>query len=430
MIKKLLGLSVLKLGNHKNGRRVWIANSKLAQSFNIGDSLLLDYDSVKRRITIDKAELLGNHSVSSRNKKDVIIDIKNQLVETTLGINVGKVEVLFYKNRVVVRVSRKDIEISNRENKTTGKMFEFFSSAGTLSHFMRKYGGYKPTGILEMENDLVKMYEKNHGDDVFTIVSRLEDIHPDEFKKFRDIELILAGIPCNSISNSNIQNQKNMKKEREGKIFNSELMENRYQAEALTYYLLSAIKIMNPKKIVIEEVEAFSKTSASNMLRTVLKMEGYNISETVGKGSHNKRKRWCLIANHGPQIPLSKIDFVNDGLSINDLLETSVKDREWFNKKEMKRISRAEKTVGIRSVKPDDIMSNTFTCHSTRSTEPVLQHPDDSDLYSEFTNQEIANIHGLGDFILSGIKTIDRRILGQGVTDFFKPIAEMIKTIG
>lgn len=55
-----------------------------------------------------------------------------------------------------------------------------------------------------------------------------------------------------------------------------------------------------------------------------------------------------------------------------------------------------------------------------------MKHPQ-FNLFSEFTNQEIANIHGLVDYKLSGTKTTDRQILGQGVSDMFYFIAHRIK---
>lgn len=62
----------------------------------------------------------------------------------------------------------------------------------------------------------------------------------------------------------------------------------------------------------------------------------------------------------------------------------------------------------------------------TRHTEPSLQHPTE-DLYYEFTNEDIKKIHGLHDYKLSGVKTWDRYILGNGVVDMFRYVAERIK---
>jgi len=48
-------------------------------------------------------------------------------------------------------------------------------------------------------------------------------------------------------------------------------------------------------------------------------------------------------------------------------------------------------------------------------------------LYSEFTNREIANIHGISkDFKLDSRKSTSRQVVGQGVTDIFREVAERI----
>ena len=90
--------------------------------------------------------------------------------------------------------------------------------------------------------------------------------------------------------------------------------------------------------------------------------------------------------------------------------------------------SRLNEEIGIRYCTPQDSKCNTFTTHATRGTEPILKHPT-LELYSEFTSQEIANLHGLDGYKLSGVKTLDRQVLGQGVTNFFDAIAKRIKKV-
>ncbi|MGD9679267.1 MAG: hypothetical protein AB7V16_13075 [Vulcanibacillus sp.] len=48
-------------------------------------------------------------------------------------------------------------------------------------------------------------------------------------------------------------------------------------------------------------------------------------------------------------------------------------------------------------------------------------------MYYEFTNEDIKKIHGLHNYKLSGVKTWDRYILGNGVTDMFYQVALRIK---
>lgn len=61
----------------------------------------------------------------------------------------------------------------------------------------------------------------------------------------------------------------------------------------------------------------------------------------------------------------------------------------------------------------------------TRHTEPCLKHPE-KELYYEFTNEDIKKIHGLDEYKLSGVKTWDRYVLGNGVSDMFFYVAKRI----
>ena len=84
-------------------------------------------------------------------------------------------------------------------------------------------------------------------------------------------------------------------------------------------------------------------------------------------------------------------------------------------------------SVGLRSHLPSERKTNTFTTHSTRSTEPCLKKPNE-ELYAEFSIEDIAKIHGVsGSFKLPEAKTVARQILGQGVTSIFKEIAKRAK---
>jgi len=213
-------------------------------------------------------------------------------------------------------------------------------------------------------------------------------------------------------------------------IFDEAEVVKKYEAEALTFYVLTAIKAMNPKTVVVEEVQAYSESPASMMLRTVLAQMGYGISETVATEKHTKRKRWVLVVNMNGKVNLNNL-IVDNNKTIIDFLETSIEDREWKPACEHPRIAKnvtgEKKGVGIRSVLPSEKMVNTFTTHWTRGTEPILQKESGVDLYSEFSNREIANIHGISkNFKLDSRKGVSRRILGQGVTDMFKEVAERI----
>ena len=421
-------VSVLRLGNHGGNKRIWIVNNNLKSVFAPGEKISVHYNTNEKQIRIKPAKNIfeGNHTVSSRTNGTPIIDLKNRSVGSVFGKDVEKIEVLYFKKEIVIKVAKTEYFKQKRAQKKGLNTFELFCGGGTLSHFF-KQAGFQVKGGLELNEDYLALFHKNNpSEEIFSINANIEDIHTSYFPK--DIDVVLSGIPCTTFSGSNVKLKKALKAKREGLPYDEDEIRKADSGEALTFYVLMAIKAMNPRTVVVEEVVEYSESSASIMLRLVLEHMGYSITETVGSGKHTKRKRWCLVANMGKEVSLSGLH-VNDGKSIEDFLEVPVEEREWKHKDDFPR-SRLNESIGIRSCTPTDTMTNTFTTHGTRGTEPILQHPSNPDLYSEFTNREIANIHGLDNtFELDGRKTIDRQVIGQGVTDMFAEVASRILNV-
>lgn len=421
----LKSVSVIRLGEHNKNKRVWIVNKSVQEVFAIGQKVKVDYDAVNRCIQITKPMPgEGNHTISHRNKKTPVIDIKNQKVEETFGSDVEKVEVLYFSDRIVLKVSKNDIFKKKRSQKKGMRTFELFSGAGTLSKFFEE-AGFNIVGGLELSEDYQSLYCENHpGEEVYTIMGRLEDIHSSYFP--RNVDVVLSGIPCTSYTGANKLIKEAQKAMREGKEYDREQIMKVHEADALTYYVLNAIRMMNPRVCVIEEVEEYSQTNASWLARTVLSQMGYHLSEVVSQSVHTKRTRWCLVASMDGKVNLEDLLPEDDGKCIEDLLEIPVGEREWKPKEEFAP-SRLNEKVGIRSFLPSDKKTNTFTTHYTRATEPIMKH-ETQELYSELSNREIANIHGLPEsFVLDERKSTSRQILGQGVADMFKYVAERIQ---
>lgn len=422
-------IAVYTLGEHNTNKRIWIVNKKLAHTFSAGQPVKIEYKKEERSVVVRRAEniLEGNHTISKRGEDNTpILDIKNKLVGDTLGSDVKKVEVLFYKDEIVIKVAKVEHFENVRASKKGVNTFEIFSGAGTLSSFFRQ-NGFNVRGSLERDEEYLKLFHENHdNEEIISINCDIQDIHSSYFPK--DIDVVLAGIPCTTFSGSNVKLKTAIKNKREGKPYDDEEIKKADQGESLTFYVLMAIKAMNPRTVVVEEVVEYSESSASVMLRTILSHMGYTITETVSSGFHTKRQRWCLVANMGEAIRLENLVY-DDGQTINDFLETSVEDREWKHKDDFAP-SRLNEAIGIRSCTPNNVMANTFTTHGTRGTEPILQHPENPMLYSEFTNREIANIHGLPkSFIIDPRKSIGRQIVGQGVTDMFSGVAKRIMAV-
>lgn len=418
-------VSVLTLGKTgEEGRKIYITNKALQNTFPVGQKVNVDYNQQTKEVRVTPAEFLGGtHTISSKGNGTPVLDIKNQKVAETLGRDIEKVEVLFFEKEIVIKVSKTEIYKAQRTNKKGLNTFELFSGAGTLSAFFKE-AGFNIRGGLELNEDYLALFhENNPGETIYSINGRLEDIHTSYFPK--NIDVVLSGIPCTTYSGSNVKLKTAQKAKREGRPYDEAEIEKEYAAETLTFYVLTAIRAMNPKTVVVEEVVEYSESTASMMLRTVLKQMGYNINETVSSGSNTKRQRWVLVADMGKEVSLDSLVNTNNQ-TIGDCLEVSTQDRDWKPKDQFAP-SRLNESIGIRYCTPNCLMSNTFTTHSTRGTEPILKHPE-QELYSEFTNREIANIHGLPQtFVLDERKSISRQVLGQGVTDMFYTVATRIK---
>ena len=419
---------IKKLRDLENGKKgLWINNLTLKKSLEVGDTINCIYDFENKVLIIEKAEILGSHTVSFRksNPNIPILDIKNGSL-TRLFEDVEKVEIQFYENKIVVKTALVEQKQNEREQKQGLRTFELFCGGGTLSEQF-KYAGFTPVGGLEFNENCLKFFEHNHTSSKLTILSDIRDVQPEEYPK--NVDVVLCGIPCTTFTKSNKTMQEALSRHNKGEATQEDLtlLESRYEAEYLTYYVLEAIRAMNPKSVLVEEVVEYSTTNASELLRAILKHMNYEISETVSVGSHTARKRWCLVANAGSKVNLDNL-IPSTTKTLLEVIGKTVDEIEWKKVSEIQRLATAQKkdTIGIRSSLATDTMCNTFTCHGTRHTEPTLQHPTE-DLYYEFTNEDIKKIHGLHDYKLSGVKTWDRYILGNGVVDMFRYVAERIK---
>ena len=419
---------IKKLRDLENGKKgLWINNLTLKKSLEVGDAINCIYDFENKVLIVEKAEILGNHTVSFRksNPEIPILDIKNGSL-TRLFEGVEKVEIQFYENKIVVKTALIEQKQIERESKNQLRTFELFCGGGTLSeHF--KYAGFTPIGGLEFNENCLKYFEHNHTSSTYTILSDIRDILPEEYPK--NVDVALCGIPCQTFTKSNKQMQEALSRHIKGEATEEDmiLLESRYEAEYLTYYVLEAIRAMNPKTVVVEEVVEYSNTNAAELLRGILRHMNYQISETISTGSHTARKRWCLVANAGNKVDLDNL-IPPTTKTLLEVIGKTVDEIEWRKVSEIQRLETASKkeTIGIRSSLATDTYCNTITCNGTRHTEPSLKHPTE-DLYYEFTNEDIKKIHGLHNYKLSGLKTWDRYILGNGVVDMFFQVALRIK---
>lgn len=422
IIKKLRDLEKGKKG-------LWINNLTLKKSLEVGDIVDCKYDFEKKILIVEKVELFGSHTVSFRKSspETPILDIKNGSL-SKLFEGVEKVEIQFYENKIVVKIAHIEEKETERKNKIGLRTFELFCGGGTLSEQF-KYNNFEIVGGLEYQENCLKFFEHNHNSSSLTILSDIKDMVPSDYPK--DIDVVLCGIPCTTFTSANKTMMEASARQKNGNETDDDLvlLEQKNEAEYLVFYVLEAIRVMNPKVVCVEEVVEFSKTNASDLLRGILRHMNYSMTETVATGSNTARKRWCLVANAGEKVDLDNL-VPPSTKSLIVVMGKTIEEIEWRPIEEIQRLKTAatKPTVGIRSSLATDVMCNTFTCHMTRHTEPSLKYPG-KDLYYEFNNEDIKRIHGLHNYKLSGVKTWDRYVLGNGVSDMFFFVSQRIRNV-
>jgi len=431
MSKPLIGnikkIAIHKVGEIGNNKRIWIANQNLFKSFNIGDALTLTYNEKEREIIAEKAEVLGTHTISYRGKeqKTPILDIKNKNVRDTFG-DVEKVEVRYYKDKIVIKATKQEVKKTERAQKNGLNTFELFAGGGTFTYFFKK-AGFNIKGALELVGKYLTVFEKNHNENIYTIQSAIEDIDINDYPT--DIDCLLAGIPCDSFTPQNVHLNNAKRNNNTDSATEKDLLtlEKKRHAEALTFHVLMAIKQMNPKTVVVEEVVGYSKEDASYMLRTILKQMGYKLSETISESTHTSRKRWILVANMNETISLDNL-IKDDGKVLMDFIDLKKKQTEWKSPQGHVRVNAMLKkeSIGLRAYDLMNKKLGTMPKNWTGHTIPVLKHPT-REMYADLSVEDVKNIHGLSGMELSGVKTTDREILGQGVADVFLEVAKRIK---
>lgn len=436
--EKQYGISHLALGTvAKNGnRKVYISNYNLGKSIAVGTQVNAEYDKKNREIVVKPlAEGVGTHVISSKKNGRAVLDIKNKEVGETIG-NVENIEIIFYKNKIVIKVPKCILEEETRNDKTELTCFEVCSGGATMSD-MFEQAGFTSKGAIELLEQNIAVYHENHKDhDTYTVNANIEDIDVNSLPK--DITALLLTLPCTGATNANNKLATEIKKKREGLEYNKEVIEEMERLDALMFYGLNIIQAMNPKTIIFENVEEYTKDpydkkserGVYSLAKTILRNKGYKLSEHIGESHNTRRKRWVMIAHYGDNpISLNSLNINQTKTTIGELLAIKDEDREWGTVYDFAPSRLLNNPIGIRSVDLDDHITPTFSTHATRRNFPILHKDVDGiDYYSTFTPEDIKNIHGLSkSYILPKEKTVALRILGQGVSSMFYEVAKIIQ---
>lgn len=422
-------IMIRNLRDASNGKKgLWINNRMLKSSLEVGDKVKKIYSKDGKSLTLKKVDPREEEfdltiSFRKSNPDMPILDLKSSDFDIFCK-DIEKVKVEFMDKELCI--SRAEIEQNylDRKLKTSLKTYELFCGGGTLSYAF-KMAGFEPAGGIELEDNPMDFFIKNNTVRS-TIIADINDIMPNYYPK--DIHVLLIGFPCHKFTNANKHMNDAKTREKNGLADQKDLdmLQERLEVEYWAYYVIEAIRTMNPRTVVFEEVTEFMDTFAYSMIKHFLKLMKYDISETISEGTNTKRKRWCMVANSNGVIDLDYIMPLDHNIPcLAEVLGKPIDAFDWQPIENIQRIFAASQksSIGIRSCTPLEQKSNTFTTHGTRHTEPCFKHPEE-DLYYEFTNEDIVKIHGLHGYnIEDEKKTHARKVLGNGVTNLFYYVA-------
>lgn len=412
-----------KIPNHKNNKRIWIETDKINTTLlsrNFTYHYKIDTELKQLMITTSSED---NRKITRRKNGIPIIDINNKDI-SDLFDGIEKVIIKIYERQIIVEPQKEEL----LQKKARGKFceeqitfFDMFAGSGTLSKALID-AGMIPVGAVEYDDRYLQNYEKNNKK-VFTYESDIAEI--DYAIIPENISVLVGGIPCENFSVSGITKQCSM----------GQGTREAGHTGSLGYFFLQAVERIRPAVILIEEVVGFQKSAMVDIIRAVLSMRGYSISEKIligtEYGSMTKRKRFCMVATIS-NVPFSFSKHGHKNLrKIEDILEIPVANRVWLSKensktmayslqKEQNHISKGDGFRIARTSLSDEVVATiTKGYYKNRLTDPILVHPDNDNMFSWFTPRELARINGLPDtFALpegKRVKTKSGEMIGQGV---------------
>ena len=234
-----------------------------------------------------------------------------------------------------------------------------------------------------------------------------------------EVELLLAGIPCEPFSKLR-QNKKDSTK--------SSVHPEEHENVVAALFVLSIISKVKPKYIVFEEVPQFLKSSVYIMMKMMLEKMHYKVQEKIISGDTygeaTRRERVVILATV-QDIEFPEIKF--EKRSIDELLLPYDDERcVWWNRETKPWVfinweKEAAKGNNFQSQKIEygkDMIVQALTKRylAGQAGNPIVQHPYLPETYRWLTLIELQRIAGLpDDYNLGTAKTTAGEVIGQGV---------------
>lgn len=420
--------STVSIGQHRGSPRLYLEGKWIGKmGFQPGNNIRVDFLTNKITIVPDEE---GDRRVSGKRKNTVpIIDINCQeLGEIFEGAQ--SVQVIAGSDEITITPAYTVTLQSTRILAPTEA--SMFSGGGLLS-LAAKQAGFEPKVAVEINPKYADIFETNHPSAHMYNMS-VSEVPYGELERFKPIGLFTAGIPCEPFShvrrlNRGLKNGKQVKRD-------NSLVPETHELGDMTFWTLRNIEALNPHTIILEEVPAFLKSGAGQILLNVLKRlyryVDYKTVNSLDYGSLTGRKRLVIVAQ---DIPIKWPDEGSLGRSLGDILDPE--PHEWFNKSTKKWLydhwdKQTAKGNGFASQQYDEnspyVGTITKRYFSQQGGNPVIKHPEKDGHHRWLTLNEVKRLHGLPDnYYLGTSKTLAGEVMGQGVVvDTFQTIIESV----
>jgi site-specific DNA-cytosine methylase len=174
---------------------------------------------------------------------------------------------------------------------TDRKILTLFAGGGLFTEGA-KQAGLIPAGAIELDSKKAKIYHLNHGCDILD--GDIRSLADNEWGDYTNIWMLQASPPCKNSSRAKRHNSEGAK------------TEALYLDCELAAATVRAFERVSPRFFVLENVPAYEKTKAFQMILDALKKARYTVwSSPINArefGVPQNRERFILIASREPDI--------------------------------------------------------------------------------------------------------------------------------
>ena len=278
-------LSLQPLGRNRAVPRLWIESQRLSR-LGFPPGTPLEIRSHSGQLTLTPA-ILGENHVSSRlvpGGRRPIIDLANQSLLAGLA-EYSEVKIVASFERIQVSPSHRGFAIQrSRTLMPPFRVLEVFAGGGTMTAALTGNATFQVVAGVEIEPDFADEWQARHPDATL-VQADIRALHTSELPAF---DVLIGGIPCTCHSN--------LGRAKKGLAGKPELGDT----GDLFLPVVTLVSERMPAAVVFENVPAFGKSLAGELLVSHLRRLGYHVTVEVLRPNEDwaeleDRQRWLLL---------------------------------------------------------------------------------------------------------------------------------------